>query len=108
MFMPPRHTAPRTILLLAVVLVLGALATPAGAATSTAPNVRTGSGEVAGQVVVRYRKGVSSGTRAAVQRAVGVGAAEAFAPHTRVLKIRDGESVEQTVRELRARPEVAT
>jgi hypothetical protein len=44
----------------------------------------------------------------AVQRAAGVGAPKAFAPRTRVLNIRDGQSVEQTVAELRARPEVAT
>jgi serine protease len=107
MLMPSR-TAPRTTLLPALVLVLGAFAAPAGAAAGTAANVRAGSGDVAGQVVVRYRKGVRAGARAAVQRAVGVGAPEPFAPHTRVLKIRDGESVEQTVHELRARPEVAT
>ena len=44
----------------------------------------------------------------AVQRSTGVGRARTFAPDTRVLKIRDGESVAETVRELRARPEVAT
>jgi serine protease len=63
---------------------------------------------VPGEVVVRYRKGIGAGARAAVQRAAGVGEARAFAPHTRVLQIRDGASVAETVRELRARPEVAT
>jgi serine protease len=61
--------------------------------------------QVAGEVVVRYKPGVD---RTAVERAVGVGRAEAFAPHTRLLQIRDGDSVAATVRELRARPEVAT
>src|SRR3954470_14655043 len=99
MLTPSRHTAPRTTLLLAAVLLLGAFAVPGGAAASTAANLRAGSRDVAGQVVVRYRKGVSGGARAAVQRSVGVGAGEAFAPHTRLLKIRDGGSVAQTVRE---------
>jgi serine protease len=61
--------------------------------------------EVAGEVVVRYKPGVD---RTAVERAVGVGRPQAFAPHTRLLHIRDGETVAETVRELRARPDVAT
>jgi serine protease len=113
MLTPPRHTAPlparRPRLFLALAVLLGAFAAaPAGAASSTPATVRAASADVAGEVVVRYRKGVDGAERSAVQRAVGVGAAEPFAPHTRVLKIRDGESVAQTVRELRARPEVAT
>jgi serine protease len=57
------------------------------------------------EVVVRYARGAD---QAAVERATGVGSAQVVAPRTRVLRIRDGESVEETVRELRARPEVAT
>jgi serine protease len=62
-------------------------------------------GEVGGEVVVRFKRGADV---AAVQREVGLGAARTFAPHTRAFKIRDGESVDATVRELRALPEVAT
>ena len=57
---------------------------------------------------MRYERGTSRREEAAVQRATGVGAPKAFAPRTRVLTIRDGQSVADTVRELRARPEVAT
>ena len=61
-----------------------------------------------GEVVVRYERGTDRRARAAVQRAAGVGRPRAFAPRTRLLEIRDGESVAETVRELRERPEVAT
>jgi serine protease len=83
-------------LLLAVAAVLGV---PAAAGAQTT---------VPGEVVVRYERGIGAAARAAVQRDVGVGDARAFAPHTRVLQIRDGQSVAETVAELRARPEVAT
>ena len=63
---------------------------------------------VPGEVIVRYAAGADRADRAATQRATGVGAPRAFAPRTRVLRIRDGESVEATVAELRRRPGVAT
>ena len=62
-------------------------------------------GEVGGEVVVRFKRGADV---AAVQREVGLGAARTFAPHTRAFKIRDGESVDATVRELRALRAVVT
>jgi serine protease len=62
---------------------------------------------VPGEVVVRYAKDAGKGARAQVQRQTGVGAPKVFAPRTRVMKIRDGESVGATLKELRARPEVA-
>jgi serine protease len=103
---PSRHTAP---LLAALAVLLGALAAPAARAASGTPaNVQSGTGDVAGQVVVRYRRAVSARERAEIQHAVGVGAAQPFAPHTRVLQIRDGDSVADTVRELRDQPDVAT
>jgi serine protease len=77
------------------------LAVPAGA--SAAP-----SQYVPGEVVVRYAKDADRADRAAVQRETGVGGPDVFAPRTRVLEIRDGESVADTLRELRARPEVAS
>jgi serine protease len=91
-------------------LTLAALAaTPAAAADPpVAVSARAGADEVAGEVLVRYRRGIGGAARAAVQRQIGVGSPRAFAPHTRVLKIRDGDSVAATVRELRARREVAT
>jgi serine protease len=76
------------------------------AATLAAPSAAGAApGYVPGEVVVRYARGAD---QAAVERAAGVGATEAIAPRTRVLRIRDGESVEETVRELRARGDVAT
>ena len=63
---------------------------------------------VPGEVVVRYERGTDRREEAAVQRATGVGA-RAPSRHARACcTIRDGESVADTVRELRARPEVAT
>ena len=83
-------------LLIAAAAVLGA---PAAAGADTA---------VPGEVVVRYARDADRSDRAAVQRQTGVARPRAFAPRTRVLKIRDGESIHETVAELRARPEVAT
>ena len=57
---------------------------------------------------MRYERAADRAARAAVQRETGVGRPRAFAPRTRVLKIRDGQSTADTLRELRARPEVAT
>jgi serine protease len=63
---------------------------------------------VPGEVIVRYARDADRGDRAQVQRETGVGEPEVFAPRTRVLEIRDGETVRDTVAELRRRPEVAT
>jgi serine protease len=92
---------------LAPLLVVPMLALPSPAAAEVGATPQA-SGYVPGEVVVRYQRGTDRRARAAVQRETGVGGPEAFAPQTRVLKIRDGQSVEDTVRELRARPEVAT
>jgi len=61
---------------------------------------------VPGEVVVRYAPEAGRRARAAAQRGTGTGAPRVFAPRTRVLKIRDGESVAATVAELRRRPGV--
>ncbi len=92
-------------LVLAAVLAAPALAHAEARATAARA---TAEPYVPGEVVVRYVRGTGKAERAAVQRATGVGAPRAFAPRTRVLAIRDGQSVADTVRELRARPEVAT
>jgi serine protease len=90
--------------LLAPLVAAAVLAVPAPAGAQTARTAAYSPGEV----VVRYERGTSRREETAVQRATGVGAPKAFAPRTRVLKILDGQSVAETVAELRARPEVAT
>lgn len=100
----------------------GAFATAADASKTGAaatPDAGTGAGGLAGvaaapgsyvpgEVVVRYTRDADQRARAAVQRETGAVQPRVFAPRTRVLKIRDGESVAETVRELRARPEIAS
>ena len=89
-------------LLTAAVLATGSVAALPGVAPAAAPpSYRPG------EVVVRYAADVSRSERARVQRATGVGDPDAFAPRTRTLKIRDGASVLETVRELRRTPGVA-
>jgi serine protease len=103
----PSRALPILIALIAVLALPAAASADARVATSAA-TARPGATQVAGEVVVRFREGVGSHARAAVLRAAGVGHARAFAPHTRLVQIRDGKSVAATIRELRARPEVAT
>ncbi len=99
MNMPPM----RSRLTAAVVATAAALCAPSSAAADP------GSASYRpGEVVVRYAAGMDRATRAAVQRATGTGSPEAFAPWTRTLKIRDGESVMETVRELERRPGVVS
>jgi len=81
---------------------------PAASADALAPNVHSGSGYVPGEVIVRYAPSAGRAVRAAAQRATGTGRPRAFAPRTRVLQIRDGESVGATVAELRRRPGVVS
>ena len=93
---------PSRLIIPVIAAAVLAVPTPAGAQTARTAAYSPG------EVVVRYERGTSRREEAAVQRATGVGAPKAFAPRTRVLTIRDGQSVEQTIAELRARPEVAT
>jgi serine protease len=95
-------SAPLLAGLVAGVLVLA----PAAQAARPAPNVHTGSVYVPNEVIVRYAPSADRKVRAAAQRATGVGEPRVFAPRTRVLKIRDGESVAQTIAELKRRPGV--
>jgi serine protease len=78
---------------------------PAAHAASP-PNIRSGSAYVPNEVIVRYKSNATRAVRAAAQRASGAGSPKVFAPYTRVLKIRDGQSVEQTIAELERRPGV--
>jgi serine protease len=87
--------------LIAPSLAALALAVPASASAQTARTAAYSPGEV----VVRYDRGADE---RAVQRAVGVGRPQVIAPRTRVLTIEDGGAVADTIRELEARPEVAT
>jgi serine protease len=97
MFYAPRMRTPLVpIAALAVVL---AAALPGTASAQTV---------VPGEVVVRYAEGVDRAERADVQRETGVGEPEAFAPLARRMQITDGDSISETVRELRGRPEVAS
>jgi serine protease len=96
---PPRL---RTLL----TATLAVLALPAAAAAAERPTAHAG--YVAGEVIVRYERSADRAARAAVQRETGVGNPRVFAPRTRALTIRDGQTVAATLRELRARPEVAT
>jgi serine protease len=61
---------------------------------------------VPGEVVVKYDQGTTRAQRAAVQAATGTGDPTPIAPQSRVLKVKDGASVAQTVSELRRRPDV--
>jgi serine protease len=83
------------------------LATPLLAALALAAptTARASEAYVPGEVLVRYERAAD---QRAIERATGIGRPRVVAPHTRVLRIRDGESVAETVRELRARPDVAT
>jgi serine protease len=83
-------------------LLLTALAVLALPAAAHAGDFRQG------EVVVRYERSADRADRARVQRELGVGDPQVFAPRTRRMTIRSGRSVAETVRALRARPEVAT
>jgi serine protease len=95
----------RSPLLLAGLLA-GVLVSAPGASAATAPNVHTGDAYVPNEVIVRYQRDATRAVRASAQRATGAQDPEAFAPYTRVLKIKDGESVAATIAELERRPGV--
>jgi serine protease len=99
--------SPVRILLVLAGLVAGVLVVAPGAhAARPAPNVHTGSVYVPDEVIVRYAPSADRKLRASAQRSTGTGQPHVFAPRTRVLKIRDGESVAQTIAELERRPGV--
>jgi serine protease len=92
--------------LLAAGLLAGALVCAPGASATTPPNVQAGSAYVPNEVIVRYEPSTTRTARAAAQRASGAHEPKAFAPYTRVLKIKDGESVAATIAELERQPGV--
>ena len=63
---------------------------------------------VPGEVIVTYAPDTTPATRARVQRRSGLAAGRTVTSRTRVLHIRDGESVAGTVAELRDQPAVAS
>lgn len=83
--------------LLALALAFAAVAI----AVAALPVAARAQPAVPGEVVVKYDDGTSRDQRAAVQEATGTGAPEPITRQSRVLKVRDGESVTETVRELR-------
>ena len=88
-------------------LVAGVLVLAPGAqAAGSPPNVHTGSVYVPNEVIVRYAPSATRAVRAHAQRSTCTGRPHVFAPRTRVLKIRDGESVAETIAELERRPGV--
>ena len=92
MFSRTVHAKLTLLPLVAAAIVLGAL--PAAAHAQRA---------VPGEVVVKYDDGTTRAQRAAVQAATGTGRPEPIARQSRVLEVRDGQSVEETVRELRGK-----
>jgi serine protease len=59
------------------------------------------------KIVVRYRAAASRHARAAAQRDARAGSPRAFAPHTRTLRVRQGQTVTGALASLRARSDVA-
>ena len=87
--------------ILPLLLLLAALVAAPSAAAAPARDF------VPGQVIVRYEDGTTRAQRAATQRATGTGTAELTAPQSRVLRVEDGDTVAQTVDQLRRRSDVA-
>jgi serine protease len=85
-------------LLLVALPVLTALAVPAGAAAGD---------HVPGEVIVRYEDGTSPRAESAMERRSGTDAERALPGGSEQLAIEDGESVRETVSELRRYPKVA-
>jgi serine protease len=84
--------------LLPFAAVLAALAAAPAAASATA--------YVPGQVVVKYRDGTSRQARAAAQHSTGLHAPRVTSRLERTLRLQRGRSMAETLRALRARPDV--
>lgn len=88
----------RKLLLLPATLALILLAAPGASAVSAYRE---------GEVLVKYRDGASASERAAVERDSGTDTDERLPGGSRQLQIEDGDSVSETVAELRQDPDVA-
>src|SRR4051812_19267039 len=84
--------------LLPATLALALLAAPSGAAAAS---------YVPDEVLVKYKDGTTSAERADLQDRAGTTPAGAIPGGSTQLKIEDGESVSQTVAQLRKDPDVA-
>src|ERR687893_423998 len=84
--------------LLPAALALALLAVPGGAAAAP---------YVPGEVLVKYRDGTTGTEQADVQRDSGTQAEAAIPGGSTQLDIADGQSVDRTIAELRADPDVA-
>jgi len=90
--MPIRH------ILTVAVMAAGLLIVPASAgATDYVP----------GEVIVKYRDGTTATTEATVEQESGIAAEQPLPGGSEQVEIEDGESVRETVTELRADPNVA-
>ena len=89
--------APRT-LLLAALLTLVAVAAPATAGAA---------GYVPGEVIVHYEDGATARAAEALERSTGTVTEQPLPAGSEQLAIEDGESVRETIAELRADPSVA-
>ncbi len=92
--------------LLAAAALSAAAASVAVAASLVVARPAAAQDIVPGEVVVKYDAGTSRTQRTAVQAATGTGRPEPVGGGTRVLKVKDGETVGRTVQELRAQPGV--
>src|SRR5215210_5101451 len=84
--------------LLPAILALAFLIVPGGASAAS---------YVPGEVLVKYKDGTTGAQRAAVQRDSGTQAEAAIPGGSTELDIADGQSVAQTIDELRDDPDVA-
>jgi serine protease len=87
-------------LLLAALLTLTAVAVPAGAATAAGDYVP-------GEVIVRYRHDATAKATSTVEKLSGTDAEQSLPGGSEQLAIEDGDSVRQTIAELRRNPDVA-
>src|SRR3712207_105640 len=84
-------------------LLLAALALPC----LSAPAIAEASGYVPGEVIVKYRDGTSGTLESTVEQATGTRTEDAIPGGAEQLQIEDGDSVRQTVSELRKDSNVA-
>jgi hypothetical protein len=89
-------------------LLIAAPGASAAAGTQAPVGAVAGRDYKPGQVVVRYARDAGPTARASVQRDTKVGSPKVFAPYTRVLHIRDGRSVPETIAALRRRRDVVS
>jgi serine protease len=89
-------------------LLIAAPGASAAAGTQVPADAVAGRDYKPGQVVVRYARDAGPTARASVQRDTKVGSPKVFAPYTRVLHIRDGRSVPETIAALRRRRDVVS